>query len=102
MILSACGQLGGLAIISTYSTYFFALAGLDDPFLGSLILSCVNLAAVLLWALSTDKIGRRTTVLPCQTLLCFILFVVGGLHWSGATTGNAAAGTGLVSDVLRA
>lgn len=29
MILAACGQLGGLSIISTYSTYFFSLAGLD-------------------------------------------------------------------------
>lgn len=39
MILSACGQLGGLAIVATYSTYFFSLAGLQDPFLGSLILA---------------------------------------------------------------
>jgi hypothetical protein len=56
MLLSACGQLGGLSIISTYSTCerfdhdwmgssssrpsdFFDLAGLSDPFLGSLILS---------------------------------------------------------------
>lgn len=55
MLLAACGQLGGLSIISTYSTCaspcpsasddladivdFFDLAGLSDPFLGSLILS---------------------------------------------------------------
>ncbi|KAH8724376.1 general substrate transporter [Phaeosphaeriaceae sp. PMI808] len=31
-------QLGGLAIIFTYSTYFFSLAGLADPFLGTVIL----------------------------------------------------------------
>ena len=134
MLLSACGQLGGLSIISTYSTCmsfcsrlrvalsltvqdFFSLAGLDDPFLGSLILSwvkpcserevaltslsCVNLLAVLLWSLTTDKLGRRTILLPCQTLLVVILLVVGGLHFSGATAtdptlANAAAGTALV------
>jgi hypothetical protein len=54
MLLSACTQLGGLSIVNTYSTCkyrldiawkmltgtdFFSLAGLADPFLGSLILS---------------------------------------------------------------
>lgn len=59
MILAVCQQLVGLAIINTYSTCtlpdspvaccfrqsltvyvdFFSLAGLADPFLGSLILS---------------------------------------------------------------
>ena len=58
---------------------------------------CVNLLAVLLWSLTTDKLGRRTIFLPCQTLLVVILFVVGGLHFSGATTTNATAGTALVS-----
>ena len=96
MILSACGQLGGLAIIATYSTYFFSLAGLSDPFLGSLILSIVNLAAVLIWSLTTDKLGRRTILLPCQTFLCFVLFTVGGLYYADASRGNAAAGTALV------
>ncbi|ORY31052.1 general substrate transporter [Naematelia encephala] len=96
MVLAGCSQLGGLTIISTYSTYFFSLVGLEDPFLGSLILSCVNLLAVLLWSLSTDKLGRRPTVLTCQVTLCVILFVVGGLQYTGATTGNAAAGTALL------
>jgi hypothetical protein len=62
----------------------------------------VNLAAVLLWCLSTDKLGRRTLLLPLQTLLCFILFTVGGLYWSGATTGAVAAGTALVSLIQEA
>lgn len=65
-----------------------------------MILSCVNLLAVLLWALTTDKLGRRTILLPCQTFLCFVLFTVGGLYWSGAVDGNAAAGTALVSTFL--
>ncbi|KAK5053225.1 hypothetical protein LTR84_002199 [Exophiala bonariae] len=96
MVLAVTQQLCGLAIISTYSTYFFSLAGLDDPFLGSVILSCCNLLAVLLWAGSVDKLGRRTIINTCQTATCGILFIVGGLHWSGATTGNASAGTALL------
>jgi hypothetical protein len=51
--------------------------------------------------MTTDKLGRRTILLPCQTLLVVILFTVGGLNYSGATntgaTANAAAGTALVS-----
>ncbi|KAH8881094.1 MFS general substrate transporter [Thozetella sp. PMI_491] len=96
MILAVSQQLAGLAIISTYSTYFFSLAGLADPFLGSVILSCCNLLAVILWSFSTDYFGRRTIVNGCQTFVCGILFLVGGLHWAGATTGNAAAGTALL------
>lgn len=32
----------------------------------------------------------------CETSVVIILFAVGGLYWTGATSGNAAAGTGLV------
>jgi hypothetical protein len=61
-----------------------------------LFLSCVNLLAVMIWSFSTDKFGRRIIINTCQTLVCLILFIVGALYWTGATTGNAAAGTGLV------
>lgn len=50
----------------------------------------------MLWSFSTDRFGRRIIINTCQTLVCVILFLVGGLYWTGATTGNAAAGTGLV------
>ncbi|PON23295.1 hypothetical protein TGAM01_v207822 [Trichoderma gamsii] len=99
VILSVSQQFAGLAIINTYSTYFFSLAGLNDPFLGTVILSCCNLLAVLLWSLTTDKLGRRTIVNSCETLVCVVLFVVGGLFWTGATTGNAAAGTALTGPI---
>ncbi|KAH8819233.1 hypothetical protein F5884DRAFT_743652 [Xylogone sp. PMI_703] len=100
MILAVSQQLAGLAIISTYSTYFFSLAGLADPFLGTVILSCCNLLAVMLWSFSTDKFGRRTIINTCQTFICVILFTVGGLYWTGATTGNVAAGTTLLISFL--
>ncbi|RAO72321.1 uncharacterized protein BHQ10_008333 [Talaromyces amestolkiae] len=96
MLLAVSQQLAGLAIISTYSTYFFSLAGLADPFLGTVIISCVNLLAVLVWSFTTDKFGRRTIINTCQTVVCVILFLCGGLYWTGATNGNAKAGTGLL------
>jgi len=50
------------------------------------------------WAgIDSECLGRRTNLLPCQTLFVVILSVVGGLHFSGATTTNATAGTALVS-----
>lgn len=50
-----------------------------------------------MWSLSTDKFGRRTIVNSCQTLVVVILFAVGAMYWTGATTGNKKAGAALVS-----
>ena len=125
VILAVCQQLAGLTIISTYSTCellckpptasswfiskevkrrsrrwvadFFALSGLSDPFLDSLILSCVNLISIILWALFTDRIGRRLIVCVLETLVVVVCFIVGGLYYTGASLGNAKAATGLVS-----
>lgn len=97
MIVAVCQQFAGLAIISTYNTYFFALVGMDDPFLCTLILSCVGLLAISLWGLTVDRLGRRLIVNICETLVVIICFTVGALYWTGATTGNKAAGTALVS-----
>ncbi|CAK7227666.1 hypothetical protein SEUCBS140593_006653 [Sporothrix eucalyptigena] len=96
MVLSAGQQLAGLVIISTYSTYFFSLAGLSDPFLATVILSCVNLFAMICWSLSTDKIGRRLIICCCQTFATVILFVVGALWWTGAQSGSVTGGTVLL------
>jgi MFS transporter, SP family, general alpha glucoside:H+ symporter len=41
-------------------------------------------------------LGRRAIVNVCETATVGILFIVGGLHWTGATSGNAAAGTALL------
>jgi hypothetical protein len=59
--------------------------------------SCCNLIAVIAWSIASDAIGRRWIINVCQTFCVLILFTVGGLWWTGATSGNAAAGTALVS-----
>ncbi|KAL1893354.1 hypothetical protein Sste5346_006532 [Sporothrix stenoceras] len=96
MVLSAGQQLAGLVIISTYSTYFFSLAGLDDPFLCTVIISCVNLFSMICWCLSTDFVGRRLIVNCCQTFATVILFVVGALWYTGAQDGSVTGGTVLL------
>ncbi|THY22709.1 general substrate transporter [Aureobasidium pullulans] len=58
-------QLVGLTVFNTYATYFFQKAGNKDPFLVTLILSCVQLISMIMTAVSTDKLGRRPlTVYP--------------------------------------
>ncbi|KAM0229889.1 hypothetical protein ACHAPO_009611 [Fusarium lateritium] len=96
LLLAVTGPFGGLSIILSYSTYFFAIAGLSDPFLATLILSCCNLLAVSLWTLTTDKFGRRTFITISQTSVCAFLFIAGSLWWAGATTGHVATGTALL------
>ncbi|KAJ5362160.1 hypothetical protein N7541_003004 [Penicillium brevicompactum] len=58
-------QLVGLAVFNTYATYFFQYAGSKDPFMVTVILSCVQLLSMIMTALTTDKLGRRPlTVYP--------------------------------------
>jgi len=96
VLLAMASQFLGTTIISTYSTYFFAIAGLKDPFLGSLILSCVGLIAVIFWCFTTDRLGRRIFVNVAETTVVLLLFCVGAIYYAGATTGNVSAGTALL------
>ncbi|THX54242.1 general substrate transporter [Aureobasidium pullulans] len=78
-------QLVGLTVFNTYATYFFQKAGNKDPFLVTLILSCVQLISMIMTAVSTDKLGRRPlTVYPYAiTVLSLLsLGMVGCLDYS--------------------
>ncbi|KAF9889038.1 hypothetical protein FE257_008015 [Aspergillus nanangensis] len=58
-------QFVGLSVFNTYATYFFQYAGNKDPFLVTVILSCVQLISMILTATLTDRFGRRPlTVYP--------------------------------------
>ncbi|WWC60692.1 uncharacterized protein I303_103268 [Kwoniella dejecticola CBS 10117] len=56
-------QFIGLSIFSSYSAYFFSLAGNKNPFNVTVILGCVSLLSVILDATLVDKIGRRRMTL---------------------------------------
>lgn len=89
-------QFVGLAIFSSYASYFFELAGNEDPFQVTVILGCVGLAAVILDALLVDNIGRRRLTLIRFTGACFgvtLIAIIGCLDYT-----NARLGSGLVFD----
>ncbi|WWC71187.1 uncharacterized protein I206_105140 [Kwoniella pini CBS 10737] len=56
-------QFIGLSVFSSYSAYFFSLAGNKNPFTVTVILGCVSLLSVILDATLVDKIGRRRMTL---------------------------------------
>ncbi|KAJ6785288.1 hypothetical protein PWT90_01088 [Aphanocladium album] len=78
----------------SYSIAKLALQGISQQLVGLAIISTYS--TLLMWSLSTDKLGRRTIINVCETFICVILFLVGGLYWAGATDGNAAAATALL------
>jgi hypothetical protein len=44
--------------------------------------SCVNLLAIALWSLTTDKLGRHLIVNVLETFVVLICFIVGALYWT--------------------
>ncbi|OKL61225.1 hypothetical protein UA08_03351 [Talaromyces atroroseus] len=67
-------QFVGLTIFNTYATYFFQYAGSNNPFLVSVILSCMQIIAMLLTATLTDKLGRRPlTIYPYAVTVVSVL-----------------------------
>jgi SP family general alpha glucoside:H+ symporter-like MFS transporter len=86
-------QVGGNALMSTYSTYFFQLAGLADPFNATMIQNCVALIAILFYFVVIDRLGRRLPTCTTYTTLTVVLWLVGALYY----VKTAAAQTALVS-----
>lgn len=67
-------QFVGLSVFNTYATYFFQYAGNKDPFLVTIILSCVQLLSMILTATLTDQFGRRPfTVYPYAVTVISVL-----------------------------
>ncbi|CAG7996809.1 unnamed protein product [Penicillium salamii] len=84
-------QLVGLAVFNTYATYFFQYAGSKDPFMVTVILSCVQLLSMILTATTTDKLGRRPlTIYPYAvtsvSLLC--LGIIGCFNYTKPATSS--------------
>ncbi|KAF5012866.1 hypothetical protein FDECE_1156 [Fusarium decemcellulare] len=84
----------GSPLFFNYSTYFFSLAKLDDPFLGNLIIQLVLVVGIITSFYLVDKAGRRTLVIYGGVVMCALCFIVGGL---GFLTANAATGAALVT-----
>ena len=72
-------QIGGLAVLSSYSSYFAQTAGFADPFLFSLLLSLVALATTVIEAGLIDLLGRRMLFLIAAVSTWSMCIIVGGL-----------------------
>ncbi|KAG7529200.1 hypothetical protein FFLO_05754 [Filobasidium floriforme] len=87
-------QFLGLSLFYTYSSYFFSIAGLSDPFQATVITNAVQLAIILLVVASVDKLGRRNICCSGLTILWFSNVAVGIL---GLVETNKATSSLLVT-----
>ncbi|TVY39069.1 General alpha-glucoside permease [Lachnellula subtilissima] len=84
-------QFVGLTVFNTFAVYFFQYAGNKNPFLVTVILSCVQLLSMVLTATLTDQFGRRPlTIYPygVTTLSVLCLGIIGCFDYTGKATGS--------------
>lgn len=84
----------GVPLMFGYTTYFFQLAGVDDPFLGNIIKQMVLVVGILISFYMVDKVGRRTLVIYGGAIMGVITLLVGGL---GFMTQTSSSGMALVA-----
>lgn len=81
-------QVLGLTLFYTYASYFFKTAGIADPFAVTCITNGIQLAIIILVAISVDFIGRRNVCCGglCTTLVAVTLIgILGVTKTSNAT-----------------
>ncbi|KAH7029489.1 general substrate transporter [Microdochium trichocladiopsis] len=71
--LGICSQwAAGAPIVFSYSTYFFAVAGLEDPFLVTIITFVLLLVSIFCALIACEHIGRRPLLIGgCALMLIF-------------------------------
>jgi hypothetical protein len=84
----------GVSLIFGYTTYFFQLANLKDPFLGKLIIQLVLVTGIFCSFYTVDKAGRRTLVIAGGSIMGTLCCLVGGLGFIKQTS---ASGAGLIA-----
>ncbi|KAF6818846.1 sugar transporter [Colletotrichum plurivorum] len=84
----------GVPLMFGYTTYFFSMANVEDPFMGKIIINCILLAGIIVSFYLVDKLGRRTLVLGGGFGMGVICFIVGGL---GFMKPNSASGPVLIT-----
>jgi Na+/melibiose symporter-like transporter len=84
----------GVPLMFGYTTYFFQLAGVDDPFLGNIVKQIILVIGIILAFYTVDKVGRRTLVIYGGALMAAICLIFGGL---GFMEQKSASGMALVA-----
>lgn len=84
----------GVPLIFGYTTYFFQLADMDDPFLGNLIIQLILVIGICSAFYFVDRVGRRSLVIYGGASMGVICVIIGGL---GFMEQNASSGPALVA-----
>ncbi|KAM5357620.1 hypothetical protein ACJZ2D_016074 [Fusarium nematophilum] len=110
-------QFIGLTLFATFGTYFFQQAGVADPFLTSVITSCLDISTVIVTIFTADRLGRRwisccgtalswfaniiigiVGVIPQGTYTNYV-FIVFSCFWTIGMSANGAAGWGYIGEI---
>ncbi|KEY71303.1 hypothetical protein S7711_05895 [Stachybotrys chartarum IBT 7711] len=110
-------QFIGLTLFSTFASYFFQQAGIQDPFQATCITSAINIAANLTMILTVDRFGRRNYSCGGSTLswaACAAIGILGVVPrvsatptllvffaclWNIGMTANGATGWGFIGEI---
>ncbi len=91
-IVPALQYFIGVPLIYGQTTYFFQIAGLEDPFIGNLIITILTVVFVIVgnWFI-LDRVPRRTALLTAIVGSALLLCIVGALGCTETTPKVAAA-----------
>lgn len=90
----------GLSIFSSYSAYFFQIAGNKDPFQVTVILGVLSVVAVFFDAILVDRIGRRLMTLIGFGGACFgvtLMAIVGCFDYASPQLGAVLVFAGVTA-----
>ncbi|KAE8538162.1 hypothetical protein D1P53_005500 [Cryptococcus gattii VGV] len=102
-----CSQpLAGAPLLFSYSTYYFSIVGLQDPFLVTVIIDIVLLVVIGISMYACERVGRRPMMLSTglgitgsfdtagsgKAALAMLLLWVVAYSWSAAPIGFIAGG----------
>ncbi|RSH81397.1 hypothetical protein EHS25_006929 [Saitozyma podzolica] len=89
----------GVPIMGTYSSYFYAMAGLSNPFNGTVATNCVGLVMLIAAVPLIERLGRRTLLIWVAPVCIASLLAIGGVVRSGSSsTGGALVALASVQD----
>ncbi|KAK8853488.1 hypothetical protein IAR55_004195 [Kwoniella newhampshirensis] len=74
---ASCQQLTGLAFLSGYASLFFREAGFTNAFEITSILFAIKVGFVIIFAVTTDRMGRRNITIVLTGVCCLALLIIG-------------------------
>ncbi|WVW83142.1 hypothetical protein I302_105160 [Kwoniella bestiolae CBS 10118] len=87
----AAQQFAGVPYIFNYTTYFFQIAGLEDPFQASTIINVIYIVAIISSFFLVERLGRRPLVLAGLSVLVIVNTLIGALGFISSTSSSKGA-----------